>query len=437
MLKWRKGNPGRETKIQNEAGLELYLRLEITNEIVVAQTGEKTVVSERGELRVTPNFIDLRCGPRRRIIDFPTARDINVDETNSEHVDESLFATVHFRHSEFLNCQYIRGVLKAGGVDDVNFSPSLLSHKFSLASTEPKADAITWKRKGCEAYAQRKKLFARDSEHTTVSKPNAARFAQFLRYQVGGHPLILDRLVQESLVPARVEFWLYETGVTIHQTICISECNEVVSGSYDVTGNKETTGIEDDDIFATMIALRKTPNVLDDVTDSVAELLANNRGLDALLTVLEYSLSGGEIDDSLRVAIESASAVDSNASKFSELLKKQPASEEEARLLLTEFAHFSALATCKGSVIGCFAAPVHRSLGDGAAAMESYKVALRANPRIAGAYKDLGDVLVEGYAHNLGYRCWDMARWLAPKMSMFDELSAFEVELRASYPEYF
>lgn len=439
MLKWFKNSPERETKAQNEVGLELLLRLEIATETLVHETGQNTATSEEGELRVAPDFLDLHCSPRRRIIDFSTARDMTVDETTSEYADESLFATVHFRHAEFMNCQYIRGVLKAGGVDDVNFSPGLLSHKFSIPSTEPKADAIKWKRNGCEAYAQRKKLFARAIEHTTVSRANAARFAQFLRYQVGGHPRILDRLVQESIVPRCVEFWLYDTGATIHQTIRITECREVDSGAYDLAGLQETAGseAEADETFAAMVELRKTPRVLASVNADAEKLLANGHGLDAILAILEFSLSGGEIDSALRALMDRATATDSNAEEFFELLQNRPESEEQARLHLNALATASRLATSKGSVIGCFSAPVHHSLGDTDVAIECYKSALRANPQIAGVYKDLGDILNEEYAHNWGYRCWDMARWLAPEMSMFDELTATEAELRETYPEYF
>jgi hypothetical protein len=391
MWSWKKAAK-RETQLQSENGPGLRLQITITSTTVLTETKEETVLDENCELILAPQSSERRWPGHRRIFDFDKARDFLVDKNTSEYTDDSLFATAHFRHAEFQNRQYIRGVLKAGGVDDPSYSPCMISHQFSLSSAEPKADAIKWKRGGCEATTLGQRLFLRSEGHTTVSKANAARFARFLRYQVAGHPLILDRIVQDCIVPNQVEFWMQDTGTTTHQVICVNECAEEENLSYTLDGLTEVPG---DDAVA---------YELPPVDAEVQQLLTDGKELDALLVVLSYSLSGGEIDTKLRALMDEAIANSAHAAEFQTLLANSPSNDEEAQQYLDSMEKFTNLATRNRSLFGVFAAPIHAVKGDIETAIALYKSAIDASPFLAGAHKDLGDILISNYLVTEGYR---------------------------------
>ena len=62
---------------------------------------------------------------------------------------------------------------------------------------------------------------------------------------------------------------------------------------------------------------------------------------------------------------------------------------------------------------------------------------LAVNPAIAGVYKDLGDVLLNGFDAPHAWRAWDFGRMIAPNFANFEAVNQLERSLAATHPEYF
>lgn len=56
---------------------------------------------------------------------------------------------------------------------------------------------------------------------------------------------------------------------------------------------------------------------------------------------------------------------------------------------------------------------------------------------LAGAYKDLGDLLRMQYDSPRAWRCWDTGRRLALGFVNFEAVNKFEASMVAQHPEYF
>ncbi|HEX5343622.1 MAG TPA: hypothetical protein VFX55_14110 [Duganella sp.] len=56
---------------------------------------------------------------------------------------------------------------------------------------------------------------------------------------------------------------------------------------------------------------------------------------------------------------------------------------------------------------------------------------------MAGAYKDLGDLLLMQYDSPRAWRCWDTGRRLALGFVNFEAVNKFEASMVAQHPEYF
>lgn len=441
---WFPKTPDRETAIQNALGDGLRLSVEIEKRNVL-NTGEiESSEVQCCQLSLAPGFAEKKSGDARKIQDFEHEREFTVDDAAGTYVDDSLLATAHFRSSEFSNRLYIRDVLIAGGVTDDHFNPTLQSHQLAVFSTEGKAARIQWKEQGRKARAKGYTLFTRSEGAVAVSKANAARFARFLRHDVGGHPLILDRLVQNSVIPNESCLLFPEQDLTRLYTLRVLECEEVTNMSFSLVGLDEITGPTDmggSDLWSNILKLRETPPEQDFPSRNACAarsraLLDEGNGLDAILTILEFSLTG-ELDEGLLEFFRIAKEESSDAEALTELMANRPTCDEEAEVYVKAMGELADKATTGADMVGILTASTYLNLGDHERAMELYEQALRTNPRIVGPYKDLGDHMASQYQHGLAYRCWDMARALAPNHGMLSELNETDARLRSDFPEFF
>lgn len=71
------------------------------------------------------------------------------------------------------------------------------------------------------------------------------------------------------------------------------------------------------------------------------------------------------------------------------------------------------------------------------AAKPMFVSVLRSNPWLAGAYKDLGDLLFRQFDMGRAWRSWDAGRHIAPQLGIFSPVTQFEKNLQQQHPEYF
>jgi tetratricopeptide (TPR) repeat protein len=76
-------------------------------------------------------------------------------------------------------------------------------------------------------------------------------------------------------------------------------------------------------------------------------------------------------------------------------------------------------------------------LGKPKAAIELLARAIEANPRLTGAYKDLGDLYLQDWDMERAWRCWDIARGIAPSHPLLRGVADYEQMLLERYLEYF
>ena len=94
-------------------------------------------------------------------------------------------------------------------------------------------------------------------------------------------------------------------------------------------------------------------------------------------------------------------------------------------------------ATSKRHVLWAFEANFRASSGDSKGAKERLLQVIEANPRLTGAYKDLGDLFLGAFDARRAWRCWEIARGIAPGHPALRAVTALEVRLSNDHPEYF
>ena len=115
----------------------------------------------------------------------------------------------------------------------------------------------------------------------------------------------------------------------------------------------------------------------------------------------------------------------------------QATSEAQAKENLATLKRLALLAGEKAYVVGIFRANMESPLGNRDAAIDLFVAALTKNPFITGVWKDLGDSLDGGYDAVDTWRCYDIARIIAPAHGILGGIAQREAAMLKEHAEYF
>jgi len=128
---------------------------------------------------------------------------------------------------------------------------------------------------------------------------------------------------------------------------------------------------------------------------------------------------------------------DGGVRKLFRLLRSLPRDAREARRANKVLSRLRRKAPAAAFVLDLYLANLHEGVGEDEEAERLFLAALGENPRIAGAWSDLGRVYYGRYRTGEAWQCWDTARRLCPGHPLLGEHDAREQGLRESYPDFF
>jgi hypothetical protein len=157
--------------------------------------------------------------------------------------------------------------------------------------------------------------------------------------------------------------------------------------------------------------------------------------LEAILGYLEHNLvTGVPWGDDFKRHRE-AIVSDANVKAFIGSLAPQNA--EAAKAAIATLTRLAPVAGPKAYVLGIFRANANTRLGNRDAAVDLFTAALKENPFITGVWKDLGDALDTGYNAVDTWRCYELARIIAPTHNLLTDVARRETALAKNHPEFF
>ena len=376
---------------------------------------------------------------RGELIDFDKRARYVTDEKNKTYTAFSLYDTVGFRVMEQQNRLAMGKSLAAAKIDamasDPLFDENILSVQGAPRTLAQAPDAANT---GTE-FSIDGKLLARASGGVDVSAADAALFARFLRYQVGGHPLVLAQLVQMHRVPAKLVFFYRQAASTQEVTLSFAAVKASAPAALPLQGYARH--MSDGDGLAALLdraAIAPVPaagEIRKALGEEAAAAFTDLRALDALLATLEMNLSTGDEPQPFTPAQKAAIELDPSVKELLRAL-----SLKERTDLPEAVATLQALrpkTMRRQYMLKLFEANDRAILGENKAAIELLTGVVHASPGLAGAYKDLGDKLFGAFDMAGAWRCWDAGRRIAPGLKLFDQVNRFEAELLKRHPEYF
>jgi hypothetical protein len=393
------------------------------------------------------------AGGRRIELDFAAQLERRIDEHERTLTTRPLHAIVHMRSAEAKNRGlHIYEVLKAGGLPDNDFAPILAEHQCAASlpgrpRTVGKRSLLARLRGGPDIEVIERpveldmKVGARclmSVARDRAALPGAGpAFAQFLRYAFGGHPCLLQRIADDPRAPASITLrglMPMQTGgeVTV-RVIGPSDAAPAPSSAgfearLDVDGSEPIDAVlrRDPAPAAAPLAARRA---------AALALLQGDTPLPGLLQVLELSL-----EQDVEMSPELAAAVRPNRDevvpRFLALLQP-PGSEADARERLEQLALLRDRAGRMAYLLGAFEAVLHRVLKQPSQAVAALTAVLEANPRITGAWKDLGELWGSSYDFTRAWLCWQRARAIAPEHRLLEDVARYQRDLEANHPEFF
>jgi hypothetical protein len=393
------------------------------------------------ELTLAPQYIAMKSATEQTIFDFKTRKRIVMDLATKQYVNYSLYDAVGFRAYELKNRQMLGGALAAAQITATPMAGVDSEHILSVASPTPTKfeESVDG---GALVFSHTQRTLARWSKSgTAVSDSELERFTKFVRYTQGGHPQLLARLASGTVIPDQLVLTFTEVWGTRTHLISVKDVRRKEDDVYDLRGyTLRKNGVSGGDVDAVLDrAANLSPQAIQaalvDHRAGMASALQNGQYLDALLGSLEWSLMTGQPLPPFTTEQLAQIRTDASAQLLMRALGAKTRDEfVQAVPILVELRSKSLL---KPHVLKIFEANNRLQLQQPAAARVLFVEALQANLLVAGAYKDLGDLLLMGYDMPRAWRCWDMGRQLAPDFVNFGPVNQYEKSLATQYPEYF
>ena len=383
------------------------------------------------------DYLEILQGGDKLVHDFVSRRSYRV--SGADVVNRSLFADLGFRVAELRNRLQVRQALEETTDQRKQLlgDATLIEHLFGI-DDEVSESGLVKTVGSTTAFRYKDRLLAEFSKKGEKLQADQAKaFVRFLRYHCGGHPDILADVMVRGVLPRESRLAFYNL-------------NEVVAYSLMFKGMKAYSGPRPD--FSKIAitpppeplsalgeaALKLTPEIVAEAGQNSRQAsraaLAQGDALGAALRLFEAMLmDGGDIGADLARDRAAFEAAPNSAALLKALLAgaQDPVSAEKSLASLE-------MKAGRGShVVAIFRAGFLIASDREVDTRDMYVRALIANPGIAGAWKDLGDIYYTNYETDVAWACWDIGRHLAPRHPMLSEVNRLEEYLRTNYPGFF
>lgn len=401
---------------------------------------ERSCEVETRELSLAPTYDLERSEGRRLVRDYAARRILRIDEAAGQLRDDALLGVVHGRWAELQNRLHIHGVLEAGGAEvPACLRPAMSRHALAIALPDDNCRRdSSWKGRGARASAFIEGLCVvrARAEDEPLPAWARARLARSLRYTIGAHPQLLDRLARDA-VPRSFEILHYDPSGTTSTSVELSACELVPVEPLALAGLTQVAA-EGDPLWEQIHALRSGPPQ-DEASAQAAQsligaMIEREAYFEAFVAILEQSLSA-PLNETLTKGFAGLHAISPEARLV--MTAASASTPSEAAVNLPELEALASLAGDKAYVLEALIGNLQLMLGQLEAAEAAFMRALAGNPRMTGVYHDLGRVFAARFDLDGAYRCWDAGRWLSPTHPIHSDVDEHDRWLCSTYPEYF
>lgn len=393
------------------------------------------------------DFFSVTEGQSERIYDFKQRKIHYLDHRTKTRVEISLFSDPAFRIHEFEQRLNIDEVVEKSGAKPLEDLFSLESI-FGLQNKNQKLNLTEKKLKNKQTQFLKDDLVVAEITFSDEEvNPEGLTFDKFLIYDHSIHPWIRERIIKARNIPKVIRTRLQsplgidryvlildrlntrpEQGFLIPQYIVSSKRPGAVPSSEGLlpliqAAEEGKSGVPryEKEWFLEKMRLAQT----------------RKNYLDAALIILEYGLQSGD-EKATSEAMQEVVKYQAQDPELDRFLRSLGiAGPEQAKRAIKELQKINRKKASRPHMIDIVISNQESVLGQNEAAEKRMLAALKANPYIAGAYKDLGDMFYTEFDMASAWLCWDFARKQVPEHFMFKPISEYEEELLKEFPYFF
>ena len=384
-------------------------------------------------------YMSVTSSGQSHIFDLASRRRYQIDLKAGTYVDYSLFDTVGMRVMEAGNRETLNRALVAAKIDTPVFDPVFNEQSLSVLALPARTMSEVIDGADTVLSVDGKVLLRMGAGGAAVDAGDAAAFIRYVRYQFGGHPLVLAQLAALRRIPHTFVLYYGAIGGVQMRTFTITGLTTAAPAAYALSAFSERAGGagEIDQLLdrarqVTQAGLQERRLKFE---TEVAAAFAEQRPFDGLLGTIEWSLMSGVPMAPFSAERQAQLKADPSVRTLMAALK--PADKAALSAAVQVMQTLRAQTLHKRHMLELFEANDRMKLGDLGMALPLFAGVLRKNPALAGAYKDLGDVLFASFDMPRAWRSWDARRRLAPGLDLFDAVNQLEQRLLRDHPEYF
>jgi hypothetical protein len=385
-------------------------------------------------------YLIVEAEGTRTIYDFERLRVLRIDLSSAKYTDDSLYSDVGFRALEFQNRIMLGAALQAGKVAVNPMEPALVEQLFSLSN--PKSETQIDQRPAendREFFWGKQKLVSVSDKTRELPAGYESEYWRFLRYYAGGHPKVYSALRSVKGVPEKISFVLTNMGTETRE-IALNSIGSGADAPYSRAGLELAP--HDQEPYNTLRLLgpdaaAKLTERMDAAVKARDAAMAQGQVLDAVLTNMSILIMSGDGASIAPWLAQNREAIQSNelAHSLSGIL--EPRDQAGAQKSLQTLSELHNRTGSAGYMLDVFQGNILLGLRDGKAGADHLLAALRVNPYLLGAWKDLGGYYYQSFQTDKAWDCWDAARRVNSQHPMLLRISEIERQLRTTFPEFF
>lgn len=428
---------GTRPEVADGAGLRIRARL-VTN-----WRGDSGSRSEETALCV--DLLGDVCRYQRPdcdvVLDFARRQTLRLFRDQGAYCLDSLYPEVAFRVSELANRERILAALEPTQHRRYPLLPELFAHQLSLPADGERelhcsatADELRWH---CDEHL----LFSHSLRAHRLSPAHAREFVRFVRYHLRGHPSVLTHLQELAGLPERITWVQHGADEVQTQVLTVDGIEPSPVAGHGLEQLARRAGADDPwsvHVHETSVAGELDRRRVEQrLLRALEAAQVEGRYGEAVLLCLEYAMQNGPLPPGIDTLEPFMGDPGAQAVMACVMGQQQVTSEADARTLIRSIRALRGHFTAYKHVLMMFEAHMLTAIDELDEAEALYREILACNRYLSAVYKDLGDLFVARFAMDKAWRCWDLARQLAPQHQRLAPVERFEASLRAKHPEYF
>lgn len=393
-------------------------------------------------------FFSVKDKSLERVYDFKKHRIYYINHQTKTQTEVSLFADLAFRIAALQNRIMLAATVQRAG-EKSSDNLYTLESLFGLEGEKPRVELKEEKSQdGRILLLDQGEVLAEIEPSQNGPDVDARLFGRFLIYDNSMHPLIRRRILAESKIPQKFVYRLESLISKDAFSVDLKKAEFRDAVGYQVPKNykhssKRPGALPEATILDQLIeSVRhgKDKTVKQDKAwfwKQADSSLQQKDYLNAAIYYLEYGLQSGD-QEAVAAALRQVAVNQAQDTELDRLLRSLGvAGKEQALRAVEELQKLDRNKVKRPHIIDLMIANQKAVLGEREAAARAMIGALRMNPYMTAAYKDLGDLFYGQLDMATAWLCWDFARELEPQHFMLRPISDYEKELLNNYPDFF